>query len=34
MRLSVLDKQEAKLKPRFTELRDALEKALSQAKAK
>jgi prefoldin beta subunit len=30
MRLSMLDKQEAKLKPRFVELRDSLEKALKE----
>ena len=32
MRLSVFDKQEAKIKPRFTELRAVLEKALKENK--
>lgn len=30
MRITILEKQEAKLKPRFTELREILEKALAQ----
>lgn len=34
LRLSVLEKQEQKLKPRFSELRAQLEKALSQGRAK